>query len=190
MARGFIKSGGLTKDTLLKIAAFGAITIVVATSPYFLHQVAKRFFGEKIEKAMRARARKLREMEKKKLIEFKELGNGTVRIELAHRGKKLLRIYNLEEIAIKKPKRWDGQWRILIYDIPTRQKQASNAFREKLKQLGLFPLQRSVWVSPYECMAEIEFLTTVFEIDINNCICYFIAKNIPHEKEVRDSFNL
>lgn len=151
---------------------------------------AKGFFGEKIEGAIRARAKKLREMEKRKLIEFKELGGGTVRIEIAHRGKKLVRIYELEEIAIKKPRRWDGQWRIIFYDIPAGQKRASNAFREKLKQLGLFLLQQSVWVSPYECTAEIEFLATVFEINIDNCICYLLAKNIPREKEVRKFFGL
>lgn len=124
------------------------------------------------------------------MIGFKELGNGSVRIELTHQGKKLIRIYNLENIKIKTPKHWDGQWRILIYDIPARQKKASNAFREKVKQLGLYPIQKSVWGSPYECLPEIEFLATVFDIDIDRCICYFHAKNIPREKEITKFFGL
>lgn len=190
MARGFSRKSGLTRDTLLKIAKVGILTVAVATSPFLLHQIATGYFGEKIEKAIRARARKLREMEKHKLIKFEELGNGTVRIELTHKGKNLIRMYNLEEISIKKPRRWDKRWRIIFYDIPISQKQASNAFREKLKQLGLFPLQQSVWVSPYECIAEIEFLATVFEINIDSCICYLIVKNIPREKDIRKFFDL
>lgn len=190
MGRGFSKRTGLTRDTILKIAGLGIIIMAAATSPYFLHQVAKKYFGEKIQKAIRSRAKKLREMERRKLVAFKELGNGTVRIELTHKGKNLLRIYNLEDIAIKRPDRWDKQWRIIIYDIPTSQKQASNAFREKIKQLGLFPLQRSVWVYPYECLSEIEFLATIFDINIDDCICCLLVNKIPRENEIRKFFNL
>lgn len=187
MPRGLVRKRGLTRDTLLLIASLGALTIA-ATSPYFLHKIARQYFKERSRERIRARARKLRELEKRKLIRFKELGNGTVRIELTHQGKILVRQYNLEDIKLTKPARWDGQWRILIYDIPADQRRASNAFREKLKQLGLFPLQRSVWVSPYECLPEIEFLASVFEIDIDRCIYYFLAKNIPREEEVRKFF--
>jgi DNA-binding transcriptional regulator PaaX len=190
MARGFVRKNNLTKETLLKIAAIGALTLAVSTSPYFLHRLVNAYFKDKTGKARRARAKKLREMEKHKLINFKELGNGTVRIELSHKGKNLVRQYNLENMKLQKPKHWDGQWRIVIYDIPTHQKRASNAFRQKLRQLGLFPIQRSVWVSPYECLSEIEFLATVFDIDIDRCVCYFLAKNIPREKEIKEFFSL
>lgn len=190
MARGFIKTKGFTKETVLKIAAIGVLTIVAATSPYFLHRIVEAYFNDRTKKAARARARKLRELEKYKLISFKELGNGTVRIELTHQGKQLVRQYNLEDMRLKKPKNWDRQWRILIYDIPIHQKQASNAFREKLRDLGLFPIQKSVWVSPYECLAEIEFLATVFDIDVDRCICCLTAKDVPRRKEITKFFGL
>ena len=66
MARGFVRKNNLTKDTLYMIAKIGVITIA-ATSPYFLHYAAKIYFKDKIEKMIRARARKLRELEKRKL---------------------------------------------------------------------------------------------------------------------------
>ena len=175
---------------MLRLTAMGVLIITAGISPFLLNRLAKEYFKDKIRKTIQARARKLRELEKHKLISFKELDNGSVRIELTHRGKNLVRLYNLENMKLQKPKRWDGQWRIIIYDIPTHQRKASNAFREKLKQLGLFSLQKSVWVSPYECLSEIEFLATVFDIDINRHICYFFAKNIPHEKEIREFFFL
>ena len=190
MARGLVRKDTLTKNTLLRIIALGAITIAASTSPYFLHYAAKTYFKDRAQKAIRARAKKLRELEKRKLISFKELGNGTVRIELAHHGKTLVRMYTLETMQLEKPKQWDRRWRILLYDIPAPQRRASNAFREKVRHLGLFPLQRSVWVSPYECLAEIEFLATIFEIDMDRCIGYFNSQNIPREKEVRKFFNV
>ena len=139
---------------------------------------------------MRARARKLHELEKKKLIAFQELGGGKVRIELTDRGNKLIRLYDLENMKLKIPPRWDGTWRMVIYDIPTHQKKASDALREKIKELGLYQLQRSVWISPYECLGEIEFLCSIFDIDINTCVHYLKIKEIPREKEIRDFFHL
>lgn len=190
MPRGYLRKNNFTKDTILRIAMIGVITIAAGTSPFLLQRLVREYFKDKNQKVAKARAKKLRELERRKLVNFKELGGGSVRIELTHHGKTLVRTYNLEEMELKIPKRWDGEWRIIIYDIPTHQKKASNAFREKIKKLGLYALQRSVWVSPYECLPEIEFLATVFDINIDNCICYFHVKNIPHKKEVKKFFNL
>ena len=77
-----------------------------------------------------------------------------------------------------------------MYDIPVQQKRASNAFREKLKSLGLFPLQKSIWISPFDCLAELEFLATIFEINMDRCVYHFVAKEIPREKEIKKFFNL
>jgi len=190
MAKSFSKKYGLTRDTLLKIAAAGGFIIAAGSSPYFLHAIARQFFKETVKKTIRARAKKLREMEKRKLISFQELGGGKVRIKLAHHGKTLVRLYNLEDMKLKIPKKWDASWRIIMYDIPSSKRKASDAFREKLTQLGLYKLQKSVWVSPYECLSEIEFLCAVFEINIDNCVLYFKTKEIPKEAEIKKNFEL
>ena len=173
-----------------QIAAVGVFTIAATTSPYFLYSVISSYFKDKTRKMALARARKLQELKRRKLISFRELGNGNIRIELSHLGKSLIRLYNLEDMKIEKSKRWDGWWRMIIYDIPTRQKRASNAFREKLKELGLYPLQRSAWVYPYEFFPEIGFLATVFEISIDDCICYLKIKEIPHEEKLIKFFGI
>ena len=191
MPKGFIiKRNNLTKDTLRKIATAGVIVVAATTSPYFLSHVIEHYFHDRSKKAAQARARKLYELKRRKLLSFKELGAGKVHIELSHYGKKLVRRYDLEDMRLQKPKRWDGWWRMIIYDIPTSQRRASNAFREKVKTLGLYPLQRSVWISPYECLSEIEFLATVFEINIDDCICYLKLKTIPRETEIKKFFGL
>ncbi len=193
MARGALRGNNLTKETLLTIAkgvGVGAAVVVAATSPYFLSGLARNFFDDVVDRAVRARARKLRELERRRLVSFKELPSGDVRIELMHRGKLLVRQYQLETMKLARPARWDRTWRIVMYDIPQGQRQASNAFREKLRQLGLFPLQRSVWVSPYECIGELEFLCSVFEINMDNHVCHFTAEHIPKEKEAKKFFNL
>ena len=190
MARGFVKRENLTRDTLAVIAALGILAIAVATSPYFLNEISKVFFNDKSLAERRARARKLRELEKRKLISFKELGGGKVKIELTKGGQRLVRMYDLDKMRLSRPKKWDGFWRIITYDIPSSKRKASDAFREKLKDLGLFQLQKSVWVSPFECLAEIEFLGAVFEIEVGRHIHYFKTKEVPLKSEIKDFFEL
>lgn len=42
---------------------------------------------------------------------------------------------------------WDGQWRIVIWDIPEQRRLVRDLFRRNLKKLGFAPLQKSVWIS-------------------------------------------
>ncbi|MFA5098968.1 MAG: hypothetical protein WC461_01985 [Candidatus Paceibacterota bacterium] len=184
------KVDNLTKDTVLKIALGGAFVLVAATSPYFLHQIVNSYFKDKNKKTAYARARKLRQLESKKLISFEELSDGEVKITLTNKGKLLTRKYKLDDLRLDKTKKWDGKWRIIIYDIPENYKQARNAFGLKIRQLGLYPLQKSVLISPCDCMPEIEFLCAVFDINLNKYIHQITAIEIPKEKEVKKWFNL
>lgn len=58
----------------------------------------------------------------------------------------------------KKPSEWDGKWYIITFDIPEAYRIKRNAFREKLKKLGFGRLQNSVWISPLNCIANVESL--------------------------------
>jgi CRISPR-associated endonuclease Cas2 len=53
---------------------------------------------------------------------------------------------------------------MVIFDIPEKKKRAREALRNKLKDLGFKELQKSVFIHPYECEDEIDFITKVFEI--------------------------
>lgn len=190
MARGFLLKENLTKDTLLKIAALGFITVAALTSPYFLHAIARGYFKEKTNDAAQKRARKLRELQKRKLLEFKEIPDGSIKITLSHLGKNLIRQYKLEEMTLIKPKLWDKKWRLVTYDIPVSKNKASDSFRKKMKDLGLYQLQKSIWVSPYDCLEEMEFLCAIFDINIDEYVYYFKTSEIPKEKEIKKFFHL
>lgn len=190
MPRGpSIKGNNLTKEILLKLAVAGCFVIAV-TSPFFLTNFLKHYFGDKLRRTAWQRSVRLKELSKKKIVSFKEMPNGSVRIELTHKGKIIIRQYKLDELKLNPPKKWDRKWRVIIYDIPHRFKKARDGFREKLKQLGLYQLQKSVWVSPYDCLAEIEFLAGVFNLDLNEHVFYFSTLEIPHESKLKKWFNL
>ncbi len=183
-----MRKGNLTRDILSTLFKVGFFTIA-ATSPYFLHRIVKEYFKDLPRKREATIAKKLRELEKKKIVSFLEMKDGSVRIELSHQGKLLVRQYKLDEIKIDTNKKWDYQWRLVIYDIPHYNKKARDAFRGKLKQLGLQQLQKSVWVSAYDCLAEIEFLCAVFNVNFKN-ILYITTVSLPGEKALKERFHL
>ena len=76
------------------------------------------------------------------------------------------RLHNIiiDEIEIKNPKKWDGKWRLVMYDFPIRFKKARNNFRWKLKDLGFFQFQKSAWIYPYPCEGEILFVADFFGV--------------------------
>ena len=47
--------------------------------------------------------------------------------------------------------KWDGKWRIVIWDIPEKRRLARVLLRNKLKQLGFTQWQKSVWATKINC---------------------------------------
>lgn len=47
--------------------------------------------------------------------------------------------------------KWDGKWRIVVFDIPEKRRVARDVLRVKLKRWGFVPWQKSVWVSKKKC---------------------------------------
>ncbi|QQG43127.1 MAG: CRISPR-associated endonuclease Cas2 [Candidatus Daviesbacteria bacterium] len=48
-------------------------------------------------------------------------------------------------------KKWDGKYRIVIFDIPEKRRAARDLLRHNLKSWGFTPWQQSVWVTKKNC---------------------------------------
>lgn len=57
----------------------------------------------------------------------------------------------------KKDERWDGKWRVVIFDIPEENRRVREALRETLKLMEFYPLQKSVWVSKNDYVKELRW---------------------------------
>ncbi len=51
---------------------------------------------------------------------------------------------------------WDGQWRVVIYDVEEEVRRLRDRLRNTLRGLDFSPVQRSVWFSPYPVGEEME----------------------------------
>lgn len=83
---------------------------------------------------------------------------------LTPKGENKLQDILIDEVMIKNPKKWDGKWSLVMYDLPIRFKKARDAFRWKLKDLGFFKFQKSAWIYPYPCEGEILFVADFFGV--------------------------
>ena len=176
----------ITKDILFWIAVGGMI-MVAATSPYF---------GTNLIRAFQRRKR----YNKKKVCDtfFRLRREGYVRVEkrnhqiyisLTEEGKKKAGRFQIDSLHIQKPKRWDGKWRIVLFDIENSKNIKRNALRGKLKELGFYLYQKSVWIIPYKCDNEIKILQEFFGLTKGE-ICLITAEKIANEKIVRAHFKL
>lgn len=65
----------------------------------------------------------------------------------------------LTKAKIQKQSRWDGKWRLVIFDIPEQTRTLRNKFRQLLKKNKFYKLQHSVFIHPYPFNREaIEYL--------------------------------
>lgn len=124
----------------------------------------------------------IKEFYNDKLIDFREGADGICRTVLTEKGKKKILSFEFDRVAIRKPKLWDGKWRIVIFDIPESKKAVRDALRRKFKSLGFYQWQKSVFIHPFDCLDEIEFLIEFFQI--RPYVRFFEASRIMNESEL------
>ena len=178
--------GSVNKKVLLLLSGGLALSLTRRPDAYFriMKNIAKEW--KKInERSLRESIKKLYQS---KIIDYKENNNGTVELILTDAGKKKILLYDLEKLKIDKPPKWDNLWRLVIFDIPENKKQARMAMSSKLKELGFYPMQKSVFIHPYECKDEIDFVTELF--NIAPYVRFLRVKDIDIELDLKNKFHL
>lgn len=176
----------IVKDIFSWLAIAGAIYIA-AGSPYFIRNLLSSY--KRWQKYPKKKVQDtFYNLRRQGLIEIKKKGR-QIYIALTKEGKKKAGIFQINSLKIKKPKKWDGKWRLVIFDISQLKKFYREAFRGKLKELGFFPLQKSVWIHPFDCQAEIELLREFFGLSEKE-IRLVIAESIGNDSKLKKFFNL
>jgi len=132
--------------------------------------------------------RTLERLKKQKLVKVREGENGLTTIEITSAGKRKILKYALEDLEIAKPNFWDGKWRLIIYDIPHYNRHLSNLLSQTLKNLGFWQLQKSVYLIPYPCQPQVEFLREYFGLGDN--VLILEVNKIENDKPFRDYFGI
>lgn len=170
---------------ILKISS-GLIVIGALIVAPGLAEIYRYFKAYK--RAERNRIRNvIRKLEGKKYIRLENSGDNQL-LTITPAGKKEILKYEYDEIEIKKPKKWDGKWRVVIFDIPEKKKKVRDQINFKLREIGFISLQKSTFVLPYECRNEIEFIRSHFSL--RKEIRYIYAMEIDNQVELIKKFDL
>lgn len=175
--------GPVQKKILLLLAAGASLTFAQTPGRYFRTIGALTKEWRKINAQSRRMA--IKRLYESKLTEYREHANGRIEMVLSENGKRQTLIYTLEELSIPIPARWDGKWRIVLFDIPETQKKAREAFRFHMKRLGFHRFQKSAFVIPYECRRELDFLIELYALrPFVRIITAFHIDTAPHLKQI------
>lgn len=107
-------------------------------------------------------------------------------LKITDKGQERLAEADFNNLHIEQVKKWDGKWRIVFYDIPEKHKQSRNALIFKLKGIGFYQLQRSVWIHPLPCRNIIESICTRYEVA--QYVTYLESTYIDNQSVLIDRF--
>lgn len=173
------KKGELAKEILMGLIKGG-----IMVSSFALPNVAlilKMFEANDYRDRYRI-TRIMKNLKNKKLLDIYEK-EGEERIEITEKGKKRIARYQIDELKLNRPKKWDGQWSIIMFDIPEKFKKGRDALAKKMKDMEIYPMQKSVYICPFDCRDEIDFVSEVF--GVRRFVHYIIASDLGESEELK-----
>lgn len=90
----------------------------------------------------------------------------------------------------KVQKKWDGKWRVVIYDIPENLRGARDALRYYLRENNFVRLQNSVFVSPRADFNELDMVRREYKVE--KYVNFLEAKSVSYDDDslLKKRFNL
>jgi|SRR3989344_3825518 len=175
----------IAKSLLVLTAIAGVATIAVVAPNTFAafggNSGRRRFFNKE---EFRNAASYLK---KKNFVKMNK-SNGRYSMTITEKGADIVFNKTLRELKIKRPSRWDGIWRIVIFDIPDRHKWARDTLRKQLKVMGFYQMQKSVFVSAFPCEEELKFLSSL--LNVGGYLRTIVASTISDENDLREFFKV
>ena len=123
---------------------------------------------------------------RKKLLQEGFLEYHDKMLQITKRGEEYLLKETLYENTKNKKKKWDGKWRVLIFDIPEKKKIVREQIRHTLIYIGFMRLQDSVWIYPYDCEDFITLLKADFRIGKD--VLYMVVEALEYDKPIKSHF--
>lgn len=185
---------GPTQKKLL-ILLFGWAAVGLARTPGRQWKVLKELkyewdkaTSEEKMPSNQSLSRSIQKLYASKLVDIRKVKDGTWKMILTEEGKKKIMQYDLDKFSISKPARWDKKWRMVLFDIPEKKRRGRDAFRAWLKRLKFYQLQASVFVHPYDCRDEYEFLVEMYRM--RKYVRYAVLEEIDNQEHLKELFKL
>ncbi len=182
-----MKGPGIFQKKIL-LLLIGGLTIGLSGSPQRAYRIV-RYVGHEWEKLNKYRMKRaIQSLYESRLVSEKHERDGSVTLILTKEGRQRVLQYKFDDFSIKKPQRWDHKWRIIAFDVPEEIKQLRDTLRFRFRQLGFLELQKSIFVFPYPCENEIDFIVEFY--DARKFVRIICAESIDNEFHLKKMFSL
>lgn len=177
-----LRRNGYLQNALLSAVAVAGALAVTALAPNTLQLLGKtRMYKRFKEQAQKSTTR---------LINKGYLSVDTIEGEkflvITEMGRRALDRAVLESAV--NPQKWDGRWRMIVFDIPERRRATRNHFRQLVSSFGFLKIQGSVWVYPFDCEELIVLLKA--ELLLGKDLLYAVVESIENDGWMREHFEI
>ena len=175
-------------STMQKIVLllYGGFSLGLTCRPDRYFKIIKNIGKEWETIDQRALKNAIRNLYRSHLVFTKDNDDGSVSIVLTDNGHQKALTYDIDSISIKPMKKWDEKWRLVVFDVPEKFKKARNALSLSLKNMGLYRLQKSVFVHPFECKDEVDFVVEFW--NVRSFVRYIVTHSVDNDLHLRDIF--
>jgi len=108
---------------------------------------------------------------------------------LTKKGRSTLELHK-EKLRLATPpkKKWDHQYRLVMFDVPEKRKKVRDRIRQEVADTGFLRVQDSAWIYPYDCEEFIALLKA--KLHIGKDVLYAIVDSIENDTWIRKHFGL
>ncbi len=172
----------------IAILLLGGIALSLSATPKKQFKILGEIHDELKDIDERFLKRSIKALYESKVIDYKENKNGTMTIILSDEGKKRVLAYDLTNMKIKKPNKWDKKWRIVSFDIPENKKIIRRSLNHHFRKIGFYNFQKSIYVYPYDCKSEIDYIIEVY--NAREFVRFIVAEYVDNALHLKKIFNL
>ena len=115
----------------------------------YLRKMRKKYFHQFLNKLKERGWVKISTLKEKKALLLTEKGKEKI---LSLKWKLLKEKFKEEKLQ----KRKDGKWIMVVFDIPEKERQKRDIFRDALLGMGFTFFQKSIWFSPFDVLDKVE----------------------------------
>jgi len=182
----FAKDAGLVAGKgLLAFLFIGGVLTVAVVAPNVFSAFGRLMKHRKYFKKEQFNKNKYY-LKRHGLIKIKKIDQDTFEMSLTKRGEDKMLGDFFKSMRIQKSEKSDEYWRVVMFDIPNKHKWTRDIFRHKLKEMGFYQLQESVFITPYPCEKEIKLIVSA--LNISSFVYLIKTKDFSGDKELEKAF--
>lgn len=165
--------------------AIGALIIGIgaAPSPRAVSKLLAELALGDNPKNRRYAGRKIRELKKRGYLE--EYG---VRYAVSDKGQRILSRERIMSLEIPNPRKWNGKWYLIMFDIPLTQSYARQALNTILLGMGLLQYQQSVLIYPYPIKETVMHICRFYKV--TRYVSFVTADDVDGADKLKIQFGL